>query len=93
MLNMFKQSILPQKILQELAAKQKEVIKAQTEAEKLFQEKGFDPGVQKLAEEMKQLQQKWGDASEVSCSVAFSFLFHILKTEVPGSLLSLRERP
>ena len=55
-----------QKILQELAAKQKEVIKAQTEAEKLFQEKGLDPGVQKLAEEMKLLQKQWEDTTEVS---------------------------
>ena len=55
MFTLFKLLILPQKILQELAAKQKEVIKAHTEAEKLFQEKGFDPSAQKLAEEMKQL--------------------------------------
>ena len=54
-----------QKILQELAAKQKEVIKAQTEAEKLFQEKGLDPGVQKLAEEMKLLQKQWEDTTQV----------------------------
>ena len=54
-----------QKILQELAAKQKEVIKAQTEAEKLFQEKGLDAGVQKLAEEMKLLQKQWEDTTQV----------------------------
>ena len=49
-----------------MAAKQKEIIKAQTEAEKLFQEKGFDPGVQKLAEEMKLLQEQWDDATQVN---------------------------
>ena len=42
------------------------MIKAQTEAEKLFQEKGLDPGVQKLAEEMKLLQKQWEDTTEVS---------------------------
>ena len=56
---------LHEKLLEDLATKQKEIIKVQTESEKLFQEKGFDEGVQRLAKKMKLLQQQWDDASQV----------------------------
>lgn len=49
-----------EQILQQLEAKQKEVIRAQAEAERLYLEKGLDPGVQGLADKMKQLQEEWG---------------------------------